>query len=649
MSRPRILAIDDQPENLELLEALLSENDYEVVLASSAFEALEILEQELPQGILLDVMMPGLDGIELCRRLKLRRPTCFIPVIVLTALADVESKVRALDAGADDFLTKPFAVLELLTRLRTLLRIRRLREERDSIESVLFSMIELLEGKSSLNAQHSLRVARLVAAAAQAAGFRGSALSDLVLGAALHDLGKLGVPDQLLEVPERELGPAARDQLRQHVAIGTRILQPIASLRGALPYLRHHHERLDGSGYPEGLAGDAFSPEIELIAVANAWDRARILAEQSGPDPSEVLRAEVALGRFRATSVDRIMALGAAANRPMELEQLLPAPEPSQGGHILVVDDSQTNRQLYVATLEGAGYRTTALGSGTQALEAWLELQPDLLLLDHRLPDKTGIEICREVKQNPLGQFLPILLVTAYEEAGSRRRAMDAQADDLLIAPVHRIELVARIRSLLRLKLYSQDLIDHESVVRSLSAALEAKDPWTQGHSQRVGEIAAVMARKISLPTSEEERFRLAGLLHDLGKIAVPERVLHKESVLSREEWSVVATHPEIGYRICRRLRSALSVLDAIRFHHERLDGSGYPLGLVGNEIPFDARLLALADAYEALTADRPYRPRLSPEEAIALLQAEAQAGKWDRELLPALEQAVVEGFGGRQ
>lgn len=637
MTPSRILAVDDQPENLELLEAVLTDRGYEVLLASDGVEAIEIAERDAPQAILLDVMMPRLDGIGVLRHLKAKRPTCFVPIVVLTALADVENKVLALDAGADDFLTKPFSVAELTTRLATLLKIRRLRDELDSSEAILFSMIELLEGKSTLNAQHSLRVARIVAACAECHGIGGHERSDLVLGAALHDLGKIGIPEEWIDLPESKLGEDALARLRQHVEIGPRILQPVASLAGVLPYLRHHHERFDGSGYPSGLSGDGFPLQLELVAAANAWDRARSDGDLGERSPDEFLRVEARAGRFRTSTVDLVLRCVGAADRPLGLEALLPAPRPSCGGRILLADDSATNRQLYEEILGNSGYETRILDSGRSVLEAWKTFEPDLVLLDVRMPETSGTEICRSIKEDPAGVFLPVLLVTAYEDRGVRQRALLALADDILIAPVHRLELLARIRSLLRLKLYHQDLTDRESVIYSLSGALEAKDPWIRGHSERVGEVAAAMAQSLGLGPDTQDRLRLAGLLHDLGKVGVPERILHKAGTLTPEEWEAVASHPEIGFRICRRLRSAQPVLDAIRFHHERLDGSGYPLGLRGEQIPFEARLLALADAYEALTSERPYRRRLGSPEALALLEKEAAEGKWDPGLLAAL------------
>lgn len=645
MSAPRILAVDDQPENLELLGAILSDEGFDVAFATHGEAALDEVERELPQAVLLDIMMPRLDGLEVCRRLKSRRPTCFVPVVMLTALSDVESKVRGFEAGADDFLNKPFHRMELLTRLRSLLRIRGLRDELDSTEAVLFSMVELLEGKDARSRHHSLRVAALSAGAARALGVAAGELHDLVLGAALHDLGKLGVPDALLSRPESQLSEGERTLYRAHVELGPRILEPIPSLAGALPVLRHHHERLDGSGFPTGLSESALPLAVEIVAAADAFDRARVAAADGGPDPEALLQLEATRGRFRERTVAAVLGAAHALPTTPPLELILPAPEIETGGRVLIADDSATNRSLYRELLEAAGYEPLVVASGRAGLDAWQRERPDLVLADVRMPGFTGEQLCRQIKSDPEGTFVPVVLITAYEESGARLRALDAAADDLLISPVHRLELLARVRSLLRLRLYHQDLIGHESVVLSLSAALEAKDPSTRGHSQRVGELAARLAAQLGWRADEVARMRIAGLLHDIGKVAVPEAFLNKPGKLDPDEWARVMEHPEIGFQICRRLRTAERVLDSIRFHHERFDGHGYPRGLVGESIPLDARLLSVVDAFDALTSERAYRPGLSRAEALELLQRETTAGKWDPQLFHAFL-ALIEGGG---
>jgi len=642
VSAPRILAVDDQPENLELLGALLADEGFAVTFARDGVAALEEVERSRPHAVLLDIMMPRLDGIEVCRRLKSRRPTCFLPVVLLTALSDAESKVRGYDAGADDFLNKPFHRAELLARLRSLLRIRSLRDELDTTEAVLFSMVELLEGKDPRRRQHSARVAALSSVAARRLGVDGRELHDLVLGAALHDLGKIGVSEAVLHKPTERRTEPEQLAYREHVAIGPRILAPLESLAGALPIVRHHHERLDGSGYPDGLSGDALAPAVEIVAAANAYDQART----EGRSADAALADELARGAFRAETVAALLAAAAEEgdSDPPPIDDLLPAPAIGRGGTLLVADDSATNRELYRQLLEGEGFRTRLVASGAEALEVWRRERIDLMILDVRMPGISGEEVCRRVKAEEAGAFLPVILVTAYEEGTLRMRALQSAADDLLISPVNRLELLARVRSLLRLDLYHRDLVRHENVVLSLSAALEAKDPYTRGHSQRVGELAARLARRLDLDATMVERMRTAGLLHDIGKVAVPQAVLNKPGKLDADEWAAVMAHPVVGFEVCRNLRTAAPILDSILYHHERYDGKGYPRGLVGEVIPFQARLLSVADAYDALISERAYRAGMTPREALALLRRETESGKWDPGIFAAFEVLALSG-----
>ncbi|MGE0639360.1 MAG: HD domain-containing phosphohydrolase [Thermoanaerobaculia bacterium] len=640
----RILAVDDQPENLELLSAILTDEGYSVALAGDGIAALESVAASPPQAILLDIMMPRLDGFDVCRRLKSTRPTCFIPVVMLTALSDVESKVRGFEAGADDFLNKPFHRFELLTRLRSLLRIRSLRDELDSTEELIFSMVHLLEEKDPLTRNHSHRVAAIATAAGRGLGLESGRQRNLTLGALLHDIGKIGVPDSILLAPEGSRDAAATEAYRRHPELGARILAPIASLAGTLPLIRHHHERRDGSGYPDGLSGSALPLEVEILAAANFEDRSRAVA---APGAKSALLAEAGNGRFDprvaaavAKASDEIARLPALP----AIDELLPAPTIEAGGQILVADDNATNRQLYRELLSHAGYRIETVDGGRAALEAYEAIKPDLVILDIRMPDISGEEVCRWIKADAASAFLPVVLVTAYEERGLRMRALDSAADELLIAPVNRLELLARVRSLLRLKIYHQDLVRHENVVLSLSAALEAKDAYTRGHSQRVGELATRLAQEMRQDAAMVERMRTAGLLHDIGKVAIPQSLLNKPGRLSPEEFAKVMTHPVVGWEICKRLRTAESVLDCIRYHHERHDGSGYPDGLVAEEIPFQARLLAVADALDALTSERAYRRRLTIDEAVELLAHETAAGKWDPEIFSALTSLAARG-----
>ena len=635
---PTILVVDDEDWNLMLVEAILEDYDYRVLMAKSGAEALEMVAEELPDAILLDIMMPEMDGFEVCRRLKTSRRTFFVPIVMLTALSDRESKIRGLDAGADEFLNKPINRIELTTRLRSLLRIGSLRHQLDSADSIMVSMVAALEGKQARTRDHSLRVAALAAAAGRRLGLQGAELEGVVWGALLHDIGKIGVPDDVLEQSAGERSPDAMRFYKFHPLYSERLLEPLGSLAAARSIVRHHHERLDGSGYPDGLKGDAFTRSIEVVAVANEYDLHR-MAGRTAEQRAEELRTDARFGKFRPEVVEAL--LEAAAEQPStppDFADLLPVPSIPAHGHLFIADDSESNREIYREHLSEVGYEVETFPDGAALLAAVQKREADLLLVDVRMPELGGEDVCRRLKTDPRYEALPIILVTAHEDATGKERALASGADDLLTLPLDRQELLARVRSLLRLKTYRLDLEEHESVVLSLSGMLETKDPYTNGHSSRVGLLTERLAREMEQPAELVNRMKTAGLVHDIGKVAVPEHILHKRGELNDEEWAVVATHPVVGWEICKGLRSLEPMLPCVRNHHERFDGSGYPDGLTGQEIPIGARLMGMADAFDALTSERPYRERLTVEKTFEILREETAEGKWDPEVFRALE-----------
>ena len=639
-----ILVVDDDPFNRILVEALLDEQGFRVVLAEGGAEALDKVAQHSPDAILLDVMMPGLDGFEVCRRLKASRRTYFIPVVMLTALADRQSKIRGLDAGADEFLNKPIDRIEVLTRLRAMLRIRALRNELDSADSVILSLVTAQESKrSNRRPGHALRVAHLASSAAARRGVADEQRETILWGALLHDIGKIGAPDLLLEQAPGQMTPDATEHYRQHPLLGEKLLLPLTSLGKIRPIVRHHHERLDGSGYPDGLHGEAFSRDIELVAAANALEVFRDTSEHSMAP--QMLRLAAHRGAFRAATVEAI--LDAAAALPEDLEHpldLLPPPSSSPKGLILLADDNPTHRLICREHLLAAGYDLVSFADGRQLLDALPHQSPDLIMVDVHMPVMGGEEVCRRMRTESRYAHLPIILVTAQLNTTAKESALACGADDFLTLPVDRQELLARVRSLLRLRLYRQDLEEREAIVVSFSQLLEARDPYTQGHSQRVGALARSLALRLGRDATQAEELAVAGLLHDIGKVAVPDSILHKPGPLDDDERRILEFHPISGWEVCRHLASLAHALPAILHHHERLDGSGYPEGLAGDAIPFSARVIGVADALDALTSDRPYRAKLSVGRAFAILRQETVAGIWDLEIVQALEELAESG-----
>jgi putative two-component system response regulator len=316
----------------------------------------------------------------------------------------------------------------------------------------------------------------------------------------------------------------------------------------------------------------------------------------------------------------------------------------STGGKatILVADDDEINREFLAEILMREGYSVVRAEDGEQALKAIESKLVDLALLDVVMPGKTGFEVCRAIKSRPETFFTPILLVTGLTRVDHRIEGITCGADDFLTKPVNRLELLARTRSLLRLKEFTDELESAETVLFSLALSIEAKDPYTKGHCDRLAKYSVGIADRLGLPQEQRVALRRAGVVHDIGKTAVPEQILVKRGPLTDSEWTVMRQHPVVGERICSPLKSFRLVLPIIRHHHEKLDGSGYPDGLKGDQIPVTARILQITDIYDALTTDRPYRAALPQDVALEIMREEARRGWWDSALLDEFERFIT-------
>jgi len=297
---------------------------------------------------------------------------------------------------------------------------------------------------------------------------------------------------------------------------------------------------------------------------------------------------------------------------------------------ILIVDDQEETLDLLEAFLSVHDYQVVRARDGREALARVAQEPPDLILLDTHMPAPDGFQVCRELKQNEQTRLIPVIIVTTSGELESRIRGIDAGADDFLTKPVHQVELDARVRSLLRLKQFTDELENAETVLFTLALAVEAKDPYTHGHCERLADYAVRLGQRLGLGSDDLRALRRAGYLHDLGKIVVPEAILLKPGPLTPDEWKVMRLHPVIGERICQPLRSMQLVLPIIRHHHERWNGSGYPDSLVGEAIPLTARVLQAVDIFDACVVDRPYRKGVPVAEAAKILEEEVGKGLAD-------------------
>jgi len=311
-----------------------------------------------------------------------------------------------------------------------------------------------------------------------------------------------------------------------------------------------------------------------------------------------------------------------------------PTRSPTTLGCVLIVDDDPRVRETMRDYVEHFGYSVRDVGCAEDALAEISREAPDLVLLDVRMPGITGIELCRQLKGDPMTHLIPVVLLTAERELDSRVAGLEAGADDYFAKPVHPRELEARLRSLIRLKRVLEELEEAESLITSLALTIEARDPYTAGHSVPLAARATAFGERLGLGEQEQKALRLGGFLHDLGKIAVPDGVLLKAGPLNAEERRLIEDHPAAGDRLVVPMRTLGLVRPIIRHHHERWDGRGYPDRIGGPDIPLLARLMAIVDVHDALCTLRPYKSPLDEEDALRTLRDGARTGQFDPELV---------------
>lgn len=312
---------------------------------------------------------------------------------------------------------------------------------------------------------------------------------------------------------------------------------------------------------------------------------------------------------------------------------------------VLIVDDNPTNVELMTVQLKPFNYNIVKAYNGEEALERLKERHPDLILLDLMMPRMSGYEVCKKLKSDPATQLIPIVIVTALRELDDKIKAIELGADDFLMKPYNKLELTTRVRSLLRLKELYDELDSCESVVFTLAEALEAKDVYTRGHSERVAKYSVILARELGIEGDELKDMRRGALLHDVGKVGVKDTILNKQERLTAEEMNHIKAHPQRGYEICKNLKSFKRILPIIRNHHERWDGQGHPDQLKGEEIPVMARVCSITDTFDAMTSNRAYRKGMSPMQAADILEREINSGQWDPDMLRVFIKLIRDSY----
>jgi putative two-component system response regulator len=287
------------------------------------------------------------------------------------------------------------------------------------------------------------------------------------------------------------------------------------------------------------------------------------------------------------------------------------------------------------------GYEVEEASSGPAALDAVLTSNPDLVLLDVMMPGMDGFEVCRRLKQDEHTRLIPIVFVTAFDDRRARLRGIEAGGDDFLSKPFDQLELSARVKSLVRQKRLNEDLDHAEQVLFSIARTVESRDPNTGDHCERLVEQGRVFGEFLGLPRVAIRDLMWGGYLHDIGKVGIPDAILLKPGRFDPEERQLMETHVLIGEKICAPLRTMRGVVPIIRHHHERWNGSGYPDGLVGEEIPYLAQVFQIIDIYDALTSERPYKRAFSTVEALTIIDEETTKGWRNPELVAKFKEFI--------
>jgi len=307
---------------------------------------------------------------------------------------------------------------------------------------------------------------------------------------------------------------------------------------------------------------------------------------------------------------------------------------------ILIVDDEPFGRETLESILEPEGYTLVMAENGYQAIEEARAVRPDVILLDVMMPGMNGFEVCKRIRSEKQLAEIPILFLTALDDRQSLLSGLEAGADDFISKPFDRFELRARLLGITRLnrfhklneersnleQAHAELKTAYEATIEGWSRAMDLRDRETEGHTQRVTQLTLKLAEAMGMKPDELVHVRRGALLHDMGKLGVPDAVLHKPDKLNDAEWELMRQHPQLAYDMLYPIEYLHPALDIPYCHHEKWDGTGYPRKLKGEEIPLSARIFAIVDVWDALTSDRPYRTAMKKEEVLQYIKE--QSGK---------------------
>ncbi len=310
---------------------------------------------------------------------------------------------------------------------------------------------------------------------------------------------------------------------------------------------------------------------------------------------------------------------------------------------ILIADDEVRITQEVKSLLESEGYEVELCLNGRDALASVKENRPDLVMTDLTIRYVNGFELCRQIKEDPATKNIPVIMITGLTRPNDKIRGIEAGVNDFIAKPFDPMELKTRVRSVLQIKRLYAQLENIDEIIIAFSRAVEARDAYTRGHSERVGKYSIKLASALGFDGDYQTMLFKGAILHDIGKIGVRDSVLLKKGKLTEEEYEEIKKHPDIGVKICSHLKSSQHLLNIIAYHHERMDGRGYPYRLFGEEIPLEARITAIADTFDALTSARPYREALTTIAACHILE-EGIGSHFDDDFVPVFIETALRG-----